>query len=72
MEDPDTGDLVQALGLAVAMMGAMMEGARVVPRGEVGRKLAMLASVTRETEPVQADILKQWAVMAAQAGGAPN
>jgi hypothetical protein len=63
MDDKD--DLVQATGLAISLLGSLLEGAAVLEDGEFSRHMAYLASVTRETAPDQGDILDQWAAMAA-------
>lgn len=73
MNDTDTDDLVQATGLAIALLGSLLEGARVLPKGEFSRHMANLAIVTHETTPDQGDILDQWAAMVAQISRArPN
>jgi hypothetical protein len=60
-------DLVQALGLALAMVGALLEREQPIPRGEFSRLLAVLAEVTRESEDRQGAILSDWAALAARA-----
>jgi len=60
-------DLVQALGLALAMVGALLERDQPIPRGEFSRLLAVLAEVTRESEDRQGEILSAWATLAARA-----
>lgn len=65
VSDTDRDDLIQATGLAVSLIGSLLEGAKVLPGGEFGRHMANLASVTRESDRAQGDILDQWADMAA-------
>ena len=65
MSDMDTDDLAEATGLAVSLLGALLEGSDVLPDGEFSRHMANLASVTRETAPEQGDILERWAAVAA-------
>lgn len=60
----DVDDLVQATGLAISLLGSLLEAADVLPDGEFSRHLANLASVTRETASEQGDILDQWAAVA--------
>ena len=59
----DDHDLAQALGLALAMIGTLLERERPVQRGEFSRLLAMLACVTSETSSEQGQILSMWATM---------
>jgi hypothetical protein len=59
-------DLMQATGLAVSMIGVLLEGKGVLPAGEFSAQLALLAGITRETDRAQSDILKRWADVAAQ------
>lgn len=73
MNEPDTDDLAQATGLAVALLGALLENAHKLPKGEFSRHMANLASVTHETAPEQGYILDQWAAIATQVShGRPN
>jgi hypothetical protein len=59
-------DLVQAQGLAFSLIGSLLEGHGVLPPGEFGRHLAVLANVTRESAPAQGEILSVWAALAAK------
>jgi len=59
-------DLMQATGLAVSLIGMLLEGKGVLPKGEFSQQLALLAGVTGETDRAQGDILKRWADVAAQ------
>jgi hypothetical protein len=66
----DDPDLIQAQGLALALVGSLLERDQPVPRGEFGRYLAVLADVTRETSDRQAEILSAWAELAFKASAA--
>jgi hypothetical protein len=71
MPDPgDDQDLIQAQGLALALVGSLLERDAAVPRGEFSRYLAVLADVTRETSDRQAEILSAWAELALKASAA--
>lgn len=63
-----TTDLIRAQGLALALVGGLLEGEGVVARGEFGALLGMLAAVTAETNRAQGRILAAWAAMASDAG----
>ena len=58
-------ELVRAEGLALALIGTLLESRGVVARGEFSRLLGLLATVTAETEEVEGQILAVWASMAA-------
>lgn len=66
MAQVDVDDMVQATGLVVALLGSLLEGAEVIPRGEFGRHLANLAAVTHEANSAQGEILDLWATLAKQ------
>jgi hypothetical protein len=69
----DDYDLMQALGLALAMIGALLEREGPIPRGEFSRLLAVLAGVTSENSNEQGEILSGWAALAEKAHTArPN
>lgn len=70
MAETYSDDLVKATGLAVSLIGSLLEGAKVVPRGDFAQHLANLAAVTRETNPDQADILERWAMLSESVGRA--
>lgn len=63
-------DLVQAQGLALALVGSLLERDEPIPRGEFSRYLSVLAEVTRETSERQADMLAAWAELALKASAA--
>jgi hypothetical protein len=54
-------DIVSATGLALTMIASLIERPEPVPRGEVGRCLALLAETTAPDQPGQRDILRRWA-----------
>lgn len=62
----DDHDLVQAQGLAFSLIGSLLEGNGVLPPGEFGRHLTVLAKVTGESAPAQGAILSAWAELAAK------
>lgn len=62
----DDHDLVQAQGLAFSLVGSLLEGHGILPPGEFGRQLALLANVTGESAPAQGEILSAWAELAAK------
>lgn len=68
MAEPYSDDLTQAAGLAVSLIGSLLEGANVVPRGDFAQHLANLAAVTHETNPNQGDILDRWATLSERVG----
>jgi len=63
-------DLIQAQGLALALVGSLLERDEPVRRGEFGRYLTVLAEVARESSDRQAEILSAWAELAFRAGAA--
>lgn len=63
----DDHDLMQALGLALAMVGALLERDRPIQRGEFSRLLGLLARVTKEKSYEQGEILSAWATLAGRA-----
>lgn len=66
MVETDNSDPVHATGLAISLIGVLLEGRDVLPRGEFSRHMANLARVTSEVEPAQGDILEGWAAISAQ------
>lgn len=66
MVETDNSELVQATGLAISLIGMLLEGREVLPKGEFSRHMANLARVTAETDPAQGDILERWAAISAQ------
>lgn len=69
MDETDTGDLVQAMGLAISLIGMLLEGHEVLAKGEFSRHIANLAHVTGEVDLAQADILTRWAAISGQLSG---
>ncbi len=61
-------DLIRAQGLALAMVGALLERSGVTPCGEFSQHLAMLAVITGETSAAQGEILGLWAAMTRDIG----
>lgn len=57
-------DLVRAQGVAFALIGKLLESGGLIPSGEFGRLLGLLAVLTSETDMRQGDILAVWASMA--------
>ena len=72
MADPEHSDLVQATGLAIALIGSLLEGRGLLPKGELGRHLANLGQITAETEAVQGELLDPWAAISAQVSRAAH
>jgi hypothetical protein len=70
MVETDNSDLVHATGLAISLIGMLLEGREVLPKGEFNRHLGNLARVTAEVEPTQGDILERWAEISAKIGRA--
>lgn len=66
MADTQHGELVQATGLALSMIGMLLEGQAVLARGEFSRHIANLAAVTGEVDAAQGDILARWAAISAE------
>lgn len=54
-------DVVSATGLALATIASLIERPEPVPRGEVGRCLALLAETAAPDRPRQGEILRLWA-----------
>lgn len=54
-------DIIQALGLALAIVGSLLERKGRIPHGEFSRCLALLADVTDESNGRQGQILSEWA-----------
>lgn len=70
MAETYSDDLAQATGLAVSLIGSLLEGAKVVPRGDFAQHLANLAAVTHETHPDQGEILDRWVMLSERVGKA--
>lgn len=66
MGEMHENDLMQATGLAVSLIGMLLEGNGVLPKGAFSQHLAILAKVTGETDGAQGDILERWADVAVQ------
>ncbi len=72
MADPEHSDLVQATGLAIALIGSLLEGRGLLPKGEFNRHLANLGQITRETDTLQGELLERWAAISAQVSRAAH
>lgn len=66
MAETEASDLVEATGLAIALIGSLLEGRGLLPKGEFSRHLANLGQVTGETNAAQGGLLDRWAAIAAQ------
>lgn len=66
MAETEDSDLVEATGLAIALIGSLLEGRGLLPKGEFSRHLSNLGQVTSETDAVQGELLDRWAALAAQ------
>ena len=66
MAETEDSDLVEATGLAIALIGSLLEGRGLLPKGEFSRHLSNLGQVTGETDAVQGGLLDRWAALAAQ------
>jgi len=71
-------DLVRAHGVALALIGHLLERHGLAPAGEFGALLGLMATVTGEDYPQQGDILAMWSDMVSgyrqslgRSGGAP-
>jgi hypothetical protein len=56
-------DIVSATGLAIATIASLIERPEPIPRGEVGRCLALLAETAASDRPRQSEILQLWAAL---------
>jgi len=56
-------DLVRAHGVALALIGRLLERHGVAPVGEFGALLGLMATVTDEAYPEQGEILAMWSNM---------
>jgi hypothetical protein len=56
-------EIISAMGLALAVVAALIERPEPVPRGEVARCLRLLAQTASHTQPRQAEILESWAIL---------
>jgi hypothetical protein len=59
--------IVRAQGVVVALVGTLLEREGIVPLGEFGRLLGLLAVITAETDKAQGDVLAIWAALASDA-----
>lgn len=63
-------ELVEATGLAIAIIASLVERETPVPKGEVGRCLALLADASGPRTPRQRQILSAWARLLSGTGAA--
>ncbi|TXI90079.1 MAG: hypothetical protein E6Q40_01405 [Cupriavidus sp.] len=55
--------LIEAQGVALALVAAMLQRGGIVKAEEFGQLLALTAVTTAETDPAQGDILGVWAAI---------
>jgi hypothetical protein len=66
--EPDVDmTIVRAQGAVLALVGTLLEREGIVPLGEFGRLLGLLAVITAETDKAQGDVLAVWAALASDA-----
>ena len=64
-DDMDLEPIVRAQGIALALVGTLLERpAGGVPKGEFSRLLGLMATLTDETDPEAGEILAAWTVVA--------
>lgn len=68
MAQPTDHDLVGATGLALAVVASLIERAEPIPKGEVGRCLALIAQASADTSVGQREILEAWAELLSVSG----
>ena len=61
-------DPVRAQGLALAMVGSLLERRAPMAAGEFGHHLALLAAITGETSRAEGEILAMWAALEVEYG----
>jgi hypothetical protein len=61
MTELGDAELVEATGLALAVVASLIERAAPIPKGELSRCLALLAEASGPTTPRQRQILASWA-----------
>ena len=70
MAETEDSDLAEATGLAIALIGSLLEGRGLLPKGEFSRHLSNLGQVTGETDAAQCGLLDRWAALSAQISAA--
>jgi hypothetical protein len=68
MVQPTDDDLVGATGLALAVVASLIERDAPIPKGEVGRCLALIAQASADASVRQREILEAWAELLSVAG----
>ena len=59
--------VIRAQGVALALVGTLLEREGIVPVGELARLLGLLAVLSAETDKAQGDVLAVWAALASDA-----
>ena len=67
MDQAAADDLMGATGLALAVVAALIERETPIPKGEVGRCLALMAEAADPAAPHQREILATWAKLVSAA-----
>ena len=62
MANADNDALIRAMGGALGIIGALLERADVATLNEFAGALRVYATVTRETDAAESEIVGQWAV----------
>lgn len=58
MQEPIESELVEAVGVALAVVASLIERETPIPKGEVGRCLALMAAAS--DKPGQRQLLESW------------
>jgi len=72
MDSPPDPDLTSAVGLALAVVAALIERDGRVPKGEVARCLALLAENASPRRPGQREILEAWTALVSRSPSRMN
>jgi len=59
--------IVRAQGVALSLIGAVLERQGGLPKGEFAQMLGLMSTLTAETDTDAADILAAWTLVAKQA-----
>ena len=70
MAEPADSELIEATGLALAIVASLIERGTPIPKGEVGRRLALLAEASGPRTPRQRRKLASWAELLSITGAA--
>lgn len=63
--------IVRAQGIALSLIGAVLERQGGLPKGEFSQLLGLMSTLTAETDTDAADILAAWTIVAKQATEQP-